>query len=54
MILNCGWRCSRFLPVGLVINVLSMLLKTKNLDFCLETAGVGSQAAVESGAKYIG
>ena len=28
--------------------------KTKNLNFCLETAGVGNQAAVESGAKNIG
>ena len=28
--------------------------KTKNLDFYLETAGVGNQAAVESGAKNIG
>ena len=27
--------------------------KTKNLYFCLETAGVGNQAAVESGAKNI-
>ena len=28
--------------------------KTKNWDFCLETAGAGNQAAVESGAKNIG
>ena len=27
--------------------------KTKNLNFCLETAGVGNQAALEIGAKNI-
>ena len=43
--------CARLYNISTLFRLAHRL---KNFNFCLETAGVGNQAAVESGAKNIG